>query len=508
MEERLFNKFSDLVRGRTGLCVDQRNPEVFSSKILARVRCSRVSSEEDYYRLLAGATAAGRLEWEQLVPLLTIGESYFFRIRGQFELLRNHILPELIERRRAQRRLRIWSAGCSSGEEPYSIAMLLSELLPDAERWDLLILGTDLNGEALEKAGTGVFSRWSFRMVDPALQERYFAPTKESWTLAEKIRAMVSFRRHNLVGEPFPDSSSGLHHMDLILCRNVFIYFEEKTVNRVVERFGDTLNDGGYLLTGHCELSSRALVGLSVKTINDQVVFQKLSPGARMVAEAAAQKNATSRTFPWAVSSAAARSGKPVAGKKIGSKTCSAPEKAPRSTDQEGNKNSAHQSPKRVVHAPANAPAGHDTSKGADPYLTHLTSAQVYADRGEYEPALRSCSHAIELAPMVPEPLFLCAQLYEATGNNSEAKNLLKKVIYLEPAYVAAYLELGTLCAAENDARLAQKMLSAAGELLSGLPPESPVPPYLDMTAGELLQHAKVLLSGLEQPTSRNEIYG
>ncbi|SDZ80209.1 chemotaxis protein methyltransferase CheR [Desulfuromusa kysingii] len=498
MEEQLFKNFVDLVRERTGLCLDQGNPEVFSSKILARIRSSCVSTEEDYFRLLAGTTAASRLEWEKLAPLLTIGESYFFRIRAQFELLRDHILPELINRRRAQRRLRIWSAGCSSGEEPYSIAMLLSELLPDADRWDLLILGTDLNGEALEKAATGVFSRWSFRMVDAAQQQRHFVQKKESWTLSEKIRDMVSFRRHNLVGELFPDNSSGLHHMDLILCRNVFIYFEEKTVNQVVERFGDTLNDDGYLLTGHCELSPRALVGLSVKTINDQIIFQKISPGARMVAAAAAQKKAPLRSLLRPATHAEARSEKTVTGKKNSDNYRTDSNNIPPATGRAGNQSSMRQSLARP-----------EATEGTDQYRAHLTSAQAYADRGAYAPALRSCEQAIELAPMAPEPLFLCAQICEATGDNSEAKNLLKKVIYLEPAYVAAYLELGTLCATEQDTKLAQKMLAAAGEILSGLPPESPMPPYLDMTAGELLQHAKILLSDLEQQlTSRNGIYG
>ena len=157
------------------------------------------------------------------IALLTNGETYFFRDHGQFDLLRLRLLPELIERRRDAKTLRLWSAGCSSGEEAYSLAMLLDMLLPKRDGWNILILGSDIDEAALAKARRGHYGQWSFRMAPPALKQRYFQRKGDEWMLDERIRSMVTFRTSNLIGETFP--SAELRDMDLILCRNVFIYF-------------------------------------------------------------------------------------------------------------------------------------------------------------------------------------------------------------------------------------------------------------------------------------------
>ena len=138
------------------------------------MKALKLAAPEDYYLLLQSDSAESRSEWRQLIINLTNSESYFFRDKGQLALLQNRILPELIERNKVQRTLRIWSAGCSTGEEPYTLAMLVDQLLPRQIGWNVFILGTDINENSLAIARRAAYTSWSFRMVDPGLRTRYF----------------------------------------------------------------------------------------------------------------------------------------------------------------------------------------------------------------------------------------------------------------------------------------------------------------------------------------------
>jgi chemotaxis protein methyltransferase CheR len=203
-------------------------------------------------------------------------ETYFFRDHGQFDLLRLRLLPELIERRRATKTLRLWSAGCSSGEETYSLAMLLDMLLPERDGWNILILGSDIDEKALAKARRAHYGQWSFRMAPTALKHRYFRRTGDEWTLDERIRSMVTFRTSNLIGEAFPGAE--LRDMDLILCRNVFIYFGAAAVAAVAEKLAAALSEGGYLMTAHTELIGHRVPNLQSRLFAEGVVYQRAAP--------------------------------------------------------------------------------------------------------------------------------------------------------------------------------------------------------------------------------------
>ena len=220
----------EVISKRTGLLMRSGDSEHWQKVILERVRHLNLSSKEEYYYLLVEDSKRSRLEWRTLTGLLTTGETYFFRDKGQFALLRNWILPELIEHKKSIRSLRLWSAGCSTGEEAYSIAILLHELLPQRKDWNTLILGTDINDKAIEKAKAGIYGQWSFRMINPEIQRRYFQKRKDEWEIDARIREMVKFQVGNLKENPFPDYTSDMHDIDIILCRNVFIYFNDEAI--------------------------------------------------------------------------------------------------------------------------------------------------------------------------------------------------------------------------------------------------------------------------------------
>jgi chemotaxis protein methyltransferase CheR len=354
MKEKLLQDFIKLVSSRTGLCVREADQGTFRIKLLKRIKFLN-SSAQDYYGLLDNNSPEGRVEWSELASQLTTGESYFLRDKEQFSLLRNRILPELIERRGRERLLRIWSAGCASGEEPYSIAILLNELLPSREEWRILILGSDMNQHALDKAKKGLYTEWSFRQTLPDLRDRYFTGRKDSWEIDGNIRTMVTFSPCNLVSDPFPSRSNELHDMDLILCRNVFIYFDPETVARVTGKFADTLNEGGYLLTGHGELHPESMRRLRSRIWGNQVIYQKVSePGLMDVVPVSKE---VKRSFP--------KGGKTVRGAALSGKAAD---------------------PVKSVYTGAVQKAKDAVIADTESLEARLLMARDFANRGEYDP--------------------------------------------------------------------------------------------------------------------------
>lgn len=183
--------------------------------------------------------------------------------------------------------MRIWCAACSSGEEAYSLVILLNELMPDQSQWNVFILGTDINHSAIEKACQGIYTEWSFRNMSNELRQRYFQQRKNTWVLDDAIRNRVTFRHGDLVADEFPDYASELHDMDLILCRNTFIYMAPPVVSRIADKFAETLAEGGILITGHGELYAHHLGKLRARVFPESIVYQKLSAPSCLPAMAA-----------------------------------------------------------------------------------------------------------------------------------------------------------------------------------------------------------------------------
>ena len=257
--------------------------------------------------MLSTPSLESQSEWRELVLLLTTNESYFMRDKGQFSLLEKVIFPELIEQKRKLHEkwgitptLRIWSAGCSTGEEPYSLVIILRQLIPDWEKWEILVLGTDINQEVIEKAERGIYSHWSFRLVDLELQTRYFERRQIDWEIDKNLRQLVSFSCVNLVTDNFPNVYQDIHNMDLILCRNVFVYFEAQYILQVLKKFAKTLRPGGYLMTGHGEVHSHSMNEFEPKIFPDSVIYQAknlLGEGQGKIESAIAPPSQTKSAF-------------------------------------------------------------------------------------------------------------------------------------------------------------------------------------------------------------------
>jgi chemotaxis protein methyltransferase CheR len=501
MDEALLHRFEQLIAARTGLQLRPREHEALRDALAARMASLRLDQADEYYRLLQAGRPDVESEWDQLIARLTNNESYFFRDKGQMTLLRERILPELIARNQERRTLRLWSAGCSTGEEPYSLAMLVDELLPQrravsASGWEIVILGTDIDEQALQKARRGMYGSWSFRTMEAAQQQRYFQRQGDGWQVAEATRSVVTFVRCNLVSDSIPSTMTGIHDMDLILCRNVFIYFERKAVSAVLPKFAQTLREGGYLMTGHAETQGRLAEPLQARMFPESVVYQRVSKASIGVEAPAsvAQKaagTAVGRTT-------AARSQPPA----------EAPSRRPPPVTERAAPAKANAAPPEVVER---ALAEAEARYAAGDYQAVLRTLQplqetaseraclllahAHANLGHHEEATGCCERLMKARPFAAEPYELLASIAQEQGRYDEAKLLLKKALYLVPSAPASYLELGELYRRESDTARARTMYLTALELLEQRPAEAAVGSYGGPTVHEWILYLKQLLA-------------
>ncbi|MBU0492175.1 MAG: protein-glutamate O-methyltransferase CheR [Chloroflexi bacterium] len=251
----------DHIQQERGLDCHQYKPSFLRRRLATRLRARKVQSYAEYQALLDEA------EYQQLYSALTINLSYFFRDASLFDLLRDTILPDLLHarshsRRSNLRRLRIWSAGCAGGEEPYSLAILLYELLgPQHTAWQLDIRATDVEPRAIARARSACYAAFSLRGVDPQIVERYFVHTGPDYCLSPTIAAMVDFEQRDLSDMPATPA------YDLVLCRNVLIYFARPQQERLFHLFHRVLADDGILVIGKTEVLPLAAKPL-FRTVN------------------------------------------------------------------------------------------------------------------------------------------------------------------------------------------------------------------------------------------------
>jgi chemotaxis protein methyltransferase CheR len=244
--------YCQLLHERSGLHFSTGNRRLLERGVLHRMQALQMAVPEKYLAYLA-RTGDNHDELNKLLGLLTIGETCFFRYQAHRDVLIREVLPELLAHRAATRQLRIWSAGCSTGEEPYSLAMVLLEHFPQLHDWNVQILATDINKRALRQAREGVYRARALRQTDETFRKRYFHQAGEQFVLDKQVRNMVRFSYLNLLADPFPQADSGTADLDLILCRNVLIYFQPETIRQVIDRFSHSLRPGGYLFLGHAE---------------------------------------------------------------------------------------------------------------------------------------------------------------------------------------------------------------------------------------------------------------
>lgn len=245
--EECFQRISGLMYDISGVRLPPSKMGLVRSRLRKRLRALGLPGFPEYVALIESAT--GRDEMSTMVDLLTTNKTSFFRESAHFDYIWNELMPQV---RESGSRLKIWCAGCSSGEEPYSLSILLREGLPRFGRDTVKILATDLSNRVLHMAREGVYDERVVETVDEGMKRRHFNKTskdgREVFQVVDAVRSVVTFARLNLMTE-WPMRG----RFDLIMCRNVMIYFDRETRQRLVGRFSEMLRDGGYLFVGHSE---------------------------------------------------------------------------------------------------------------------------------------------------------------------------------------------------------------------------------------------------------------
>ncbi len=214
---------------------------------------------------------------ERLTGQLTVGESFFFRNEHHFRVLRETVLPQIIADNSARREVRVWSAGCATGEEPYSLAILLDQVLGSASSWTASVLGTDLNPEFLSRAREGRYRQWSFRQTTINQNREYFHVEGDTYRLVDRLREHVRFATLNLVKDVYPSPLTGTAGLDLVLFRNVAIYLKPEVTAAILKRFYQALRPGGWLLLGETEVTAAHPGDFEVRRFEHATLFRKTS---------------------------------------------------------------------------------------------------------------------------------------------------------------------------------------------------------------------------------------
>lgn len=441
----------NLIEQRSGLLLHEEHRRVDAFRaIAAAVRDLGLRDAEALYYQLH-LYDVQHSTWQMVLKPLTIGETYFFRNQAHFNALRGLILPQIIEQKRERndRWIRIWSAGCSTGEEIYSLAILLRELLPDYKDWSLYLIGTDINETYLEQARQGLYRINSFRTETPeALREDWFTKQGSSYKLDASIRNMVVFQPLNLVTDVFPTVNATLQLMDIILCQNVTIYFDRPTTERIQTNLIETLAPEGWLVLGHSEPLYIKSPSIKLRNFPNAVVFQRQPTWTE-------QKPVT--PFPDVPLS-----------------------KTP--------------SPIASVKWPQTTKLTQDADQAAEIFQ----AAQSAADQQQWDEALALLSQLLPVYQLHGYPYYLRALIYMEKSEDQKALAALRQAIYCNPNFILAHYTLGDLYTRMKYTVQAKHEWQLTQSLLAGLPLNSLVPYSTDLTVEMLSELLRMHLGGSE----------
>lgn len=279
LHDPVFLRIKAAVIGATGLAYYADKDAALAERINRRLSDKPTLGLAAYLALLAAEGPAGP-EYQALINELTVGETFFFRYAEQFEALCAVAIPECLRRNRESRLLRIWSAGCSIGPEAYTLEILLKRHFADQLRdWQVSIVGTDLNASFIETARRGVYGNWAVRGLDPAVLAECFDRKGDLWAVKPRFREWTSFSVFNLVDGPLPNYPRGLGALDVVLCRNVMIYFDEPTRTRLLDNLHEVLVPNGWLVVGHAETGQQVNSLFTPVPVPGATIYRKPRPG-------------------------------------------------------------------------------------------------------------------------------------------------------------------------------------------------------------------------------------
>ena len=401
---------------------------------------------------------------ETLASHLTVGETYFLRDPASFEALERTILPPLVASQSdAGRTIRLWSAGCCTGEEAYSLAITCARALPDLKGWNVSILATDINPRFLAAAEAGVYSEWSFRGAPAWLRERFFSPAHhKKFAIDPEVRKLVHFSYLNLAEDVYPSLHNRTNAMNVVFCRNVLMYFTPDHQRRVASALQSCLVDGGYLVVNPAEASASLFPMFSMENIDGVILYRKTAQPPRI------------KVWP-----------------EIVSLSSSAAVPLPRPSFIV-----APAPPARVAQAAPGPLAADVTPISASPRVDPLELARTRANEGRLEEALAVCQEALTRERTNPAAHFLYATICHELGRLREAVAAFRRTLYLDQDFILAHHALGSLYERLARHKESRRHLAIALTLLSARNKDDIVPESDGMTCGRLLEAVRAMTRG------------
>lgn len=429
---------------------------------------------------------------ESLASYLTIGESYFMREKRCFEILEQRIIPEIIVKRQGNdQRLRIWSAGCSTGEEPYSIAIMLYGMRNSLRNWDLSILATDINPCALRKAREGVYTSWSFRNTPAGFREKYFQNSGEGrFELLPVIRKMVKFSSFNLAEDSYPSLITDTNAMDVIFCRNVLMYFSPRLAGKVVERFHRCLLDGGWLCVSPCETSNPFLSCFDPVIFSDAILYRKKNSEKSSKIKDTDQANSTepasfTSVFPSQPMDVTT-SPPPESAQRLETHTSCSEFSDPENNDADSCYLKAKSLYQRGEYAEAEQQIVPLIERNTNDSRALTLLCRIYANQGRLAEALNISDQALTGDRLSAELHYLRAIILQEQSRDDDAEASLRKALYLDQNLVLAHFTLGNLALRKRKYRESRRLFNNALTLLDKYRSDDVIPGSDGMLAERL----------------------
>ncbi|UJP06378.1 MAG: hypothetical protein LZF61_05265 [Nitrosomonas sp.] len=434
-------KLLDLIGARTGISFREFQWPLFISACSEACDHFGCDGTDALLHELAAQVQSSAM-FDFIMARITNGESYFFRHHEQMQLLRGELIPEMIARKQRQQdfSLRIWSAGCSSGQEIYSIAILLYEILPDIDRWALNLLGTDINKYFLENAVRGCYTDWSLRETPASIRDKYFGKVNDDYQISEKIRQQVNFSYLNLAEEGYPSLLMGTYAVDIVLCRNVLFYLERNVRSAVMVRLAECLAPNGILLLGPSDFFDAALPAFDAVQ-NDKTRYFRLAgnlPELPLCPEAsvslATPMGAGDKREPV----------KPIIG-------------------AGGNPMTQLLDLMQIGQwRDALALAGKISEQQGESLLLLQMEAKIQANLGYIAEALQLCEKCLRLDPVDKHIYLLQGIMLMADARFREAEQALRRAVFLDYQFAEAHYQLGLLLIHQNCRQEGLKSLASA----------------------------------------------
>jgi len=480
----LLSELSEFVEIRMGLHFPEERRLDLERSICSAARDFGFKDAGSYIKWLISSPLSQR-QIEALASHLTVGETYFFRDKKTFDILEERVIPEIIQSREGkEQRIRIWSAGCSTGEEPYSIAILLDKNIPELKDWNIAILATDINVNFLKKASEAVYSEWSFRDTPRWVKEKYFKKTKMGYEILDRIRNMVTFSYHNLVEDPYPSLMNSTNAMDIICCRNVLMYFSQGKSREVINNFYRCLVDSGWLIVGPVETSS-----------NMASLFETVNFGSTIMHRKTGIKKAISELppiIPEPIPRFPASEPPPEVNNPLLNNTSQPPfnlrggeGELKGSYDSGGDAGEVIPIEKEVLNANALSLRAHE-----------------FANQGRLSDALECCEKAINADKLNPSLYYLNATILQEMGEDKEAAGSLKKVIYLDSNFALAHFALGHLMHKQGKYKESERHFEHTRSLLNMYGHDDILPESEGISAGRLMEIIEIIQKAETKRTS------